>query len=139
MNDVMLDPYIFFNGNCREAMEFYKDVFGGELTVQTYGEVPGGVPGADKNNKDWLMHARLEGGAVKLMGSDTEKASAEAKKITLSLGGTDEAKLRAIFDKLSAGGKVTSPLKKEFWGDIYGGLTDKFGVEWMVNIAAQKG
>ncbi|HSX17771.1 MAG TPA: VOC family protein [Candidatus Saccharimonadales bacterium] len=134
MDKISLEPYIFFNGNCREAMEFYKDVFGGELSVNTYGN----TPGMDKFNMDWLMHASLEGGAVKLMASDTEKASPEAKKVSLSLGGTDEEYMRKIFDSLSAGGEIFMPLKKESWGDIFGSLTDKFGVEWMMNIGVKE-
>lgn len=134
MNSVSLDPYIFFRGNCREAMEFYKSIFGGELTIQTYGDVKMG----DENQRDWVMHAMLDGGLVKLMASDTEKASAKAAKISLSLGDGDEATLRPIFEKLSAGGSVFSELKKEFWGDTFGSLTDKYGIEWMVNIPAAR-
>lgn len=135
MSLITSNPYLFFTGNCREAMEFYKEVFGGELTVQTYGDVgmnDGPMP-ADK-----LMHADLSGGDIKLMGSDTAQASVKAAKISLSLGGDDEEKLRAIFDKLSEDVTVQYPLKKEFWGDIFGSLTDKFGIDWMVNIAMPK-
>lgn len=135
MSDINLDVYLFFKGQAKEAMEFYKDIFGGELTVQTYSEVPD--MSQDANKKDWLMHARLEGGEVKLMASDTGKASPAAAKIDLSLGGTDDAKLREIFDKLSKGGKVNMPLKKEFWGDTFGSLTDKYGINWMMNIATK--
>ncbi|HUY85042.1 MAG TPA: VOC family protein [Candidatus Dormibacteraeota bacterium] len=134
MNDVNLAVYLYFEGECREAMEFYKGIFGGELSLQTYAEVPGMETDADK--KDWIMHANLTGGDVKLMASDTEKASPAAAKIDLSIGGSDDTRLREIFGKLSAGGKVNSPLKKEFWGDIFGSLTDKYGVNWMVNISA---
>ncbi len=111
MSDINLEVYLFFRGECREAMEFYKGIFGGQLTVQTYAD-----SGMDKDGdkKNWLMHASLEGGEIKLMASDTEKASPAAAKIELSLGGTDETRMREIFDQLSAGGKVTSPLKKEF-------------------------
>jgi PhnB protein len=138
MSGVDLDVYLFFKGQCREAMEFYKDIFGGELTVQTYGEAK--VPGMDEDGskKDWVMHARLEGGDIKLMASDTEKASPAAAKVDLSLGGTDEAKMREIFGKLSAGGKVNMPLKKEFWGDIFGSLTDKYNINWMMNITTNE-
>lgn len=132
MSDIILDPYIYFQGDAREAMEFYKDVFGGELYVQTRAEA-----NMKDDKPDWLIHARLEGGDVKLMASDTEQASPEAKKIELSLTGSDEAKLRKIFDSLSAGGQVDSELKKEFWGDIFGKLTDKYGVIWMVDITAK--
>lgn len=137
MGDVSLEVYLYFKGQCREAMEFYKDVFGGELSVQTYGEVPD--MSQDESKKDWIMHATLQGGDIKLMASDTEKASPAAAKIDLSLGGADDAKLRRIFDKLSAGGKVNSPLHKEFWGDIFGSVTDKFGITWMVVIGSPNG
>lgn len=137
MSDIRLEVYLFFKGEAKEAMEFYKSVFGGKLTVQTYADVP--EMAKDATKKDWLMHARLEGGDIKLMGSDTDKASAEAAKIDLSLGGTDEAKMREVFDKLSKGGKVNMPLKKEFWGDIFGSLTDKYGVNWMMNIGDSQG
>ena len=137
MGKINLDAYIFFRGNCREAMEFYKDVFGGELTMQTHGEAMGDQAEADWRDK--IMHASLEGGDIKLMASDTKKASEKAAKITLSLGGEDEARLGEIFNKLSAGGEVFQPLKKQFWGDIFGQLTDKYGIEWMVNITTKKG
>lgn len=135
MNDISLNPYIFFRGDCREAMEFYKDIFGGELYFQTHGEVD---ENAAPEMKDKIMHASLTGGPLTLMGSDTEKASAKAAKVTLSLNGSDEAKLTDIFNRLSEGGEMLYPLKKEFWGDIFGGFIDKYGVEWMVNISAQK-
>lgn len=135
MSNIKLNPYIFFAGNCREAMEFYKNIFGGELSVQTYDNVPGETqPGMDGK----LMHAALTGGEAELMGSDTEEASAKAAKISLSLMGEDEATLTRIFDGLSQGVEVNHPLKKEFWGDTFGQLTDKYGVEWMVNISAKK-
>lgn len=132
MGQVNLEVYLFFKGECREAMEFYQSVFGGELQLNEYGDTPG-VKGVEKN---WLMHCSLEGGDVKLMASDTPNASPLAKKVSLSLGGTDEAKLRKIFDDLSQGGKIFQPLKKEFWGDIFGSFTDKYGVEWMMNIGS---
>jgi PhnB protein len=136
MSDIMLDVYLYFKGDCREAMEFYKGIFGGELTVQTYADVPGMEP--KESMKDWLMHARLEGGDIKLMASDTEQASPVTAKIELSLGGTNETRLREIFGKLSEGGEVKAELKKEFWGDIFGSLTDKYNINWMVNITAPK-
>ena len=131
MNEIKLEPYIFFKGNAREAMEFYKSVFGGELNVTTYKDSGMNIEGT---SPDWLMHASLEGGEVKIMASDTVQASPEAKKVSLSLGGTDEAKMRKMFDELSAGGKVFSALKKEAWGDLFGSFTDKYGIEWMMNI-----
>lgn len=138
MSKVTLDIYPFFMGNCREAMEFYKSIFGGELTIQTYGEVPGDKPEEMKGMDDKVMHASLKGGDIEMMASDsTRKAPFGPSFISLSLSGTDEEKLRSLFDKLSEGGEVTSPLKKEFWGDIFGSLTDKFGIDWMVNIGEE--
>jgi PhnB protein len=136
MGDVSLDPYVFFKGNCREAMDFYKSVFGGELTMSSYKEAMGEMEGAGEH-PDWIMHSKLEGD-VSFMASDTEKASAKAAKIDLSLSGSDEAKLKKYFDALSEGGNVQMPLEKQFWGDTFGMLTDKYGIEWMINVNAAK-
>src|SRR5690349_3325235 len=112
MNDITVNPYLFFQGDCRVAMEFYKAIFGGELTIQTYDDVPGPTqPGMEGK----IMHADLSGGAAKLMGSDTDQASDKTAKISISLGGSDEEKLTAIFNGLSEGVTVKYPLKKEFW------------------------
>lgn len=138
MDNIELAPYIFFKGNCQEAMEFYQKIFGGELQTQTNDQTPKDIQqqmGVNDQNRYQIMHARLDGGLATLLGSDTSGASPEAKKITLSLNGSSEEKLREIFDKLSAGGKIAFPLEKMFWGDVFGSLTDKFGVEWMVNIS----
>lgn len=135
MQDITLNPYIFFQGNCREAMEFYQGIFNGELYFQTHGEVDKNAP---PEMKDKIMHASLTGGLVTLMGSDTKQASAKAAKISLSLNGGDEERLTNIFNRLSVDGDVQYPLKKEFWGDTFGGFVDKFGVEWMVNISGEK-
>ncbi len=135
MEKINLDPYIFFKGEAREAMEFYKNIFGGELTIQTYEDVPGPT---QEGMEGKLMHAMLEGEDVRLMASDTSQASAKATKITLSLSGADEEKLRKYFEGLSEGVEVAQPLKKEFWGDTFGMVSDKYGVEWMVNITEKK-
>src|SRR5579871_1837311 len=102
MGKTTLAPYLFFDGQAKEAMEFYKTVFGGKLEIQTMGEVPkeAQMPGADP---DSVMHASLIGD-FKIMASDSSKASSEAKKIELSLDGDDEAQMKGYFDKLSEGG-----------------------------------
>lgn len=134
MANLNIVPYLFFKGNAKEAMEFYKNVFGGELTVQTMGDAPkeAQMPGAKPTD---VMHAHLTG-QVNLMASDSSQASDKTAKIELSLNGSsaDEAQMREIFDKLSEGGNVKMPLTKMFWGDIYGQLTDKYNVDWMMNI-----
>jgi PhnB protein len=132
---IELNIYLHFDRTCHEAMKLYQSVFGGELTVQTRGEVD---PKAPDDMKDLLIHANLEGGLVKLMGSDsTGIGNKPQRRIEVSLNGTDEAKMRQIYDELAAGGTADQPLKKEFWGDIFGGLTDKYGIRWLINIAAK--
>jgi PhnB protein len=94
------------------------------------GEVP-------ENAKGKIMHSQLKGGVISFMGSDsTAHDHFDVSAISLALGGTDEAKLTEIFNKLAEEGKVTQPLEKAPWGDMFGGLTDKYGIDWMVNINA---
>jgi len=134
MSSITLDAYLFFTGNCREAMEFYQSIFGGELTISTFEQMGSETP---EEMKGKVMHASLKGGEIELMASDSTREKFGTSFISLSLGGTDEAKLRSIFDKLSEGGKEISPLKVEMWGDIFGSFTDKFGVDWMMNIGKE--
>jgi len=127
MSEIKLIPYLFFVGNCREAMEFYKIVFGGELSLSPY----------EGERADKIMHAHLSGGEISLMASDSTRTEPyETSSISLSLGGTDSEKLTNTFNALAVGGKVQAELTKQFWGDTFGMLTDKFGVDWMVNISA---
>jgi PhnB protein len=128
-----LNPYISFNGDAREAMEFYQSVFGGELTINTFGDF--GTPDAEL--KDKVMHAQLiTTGDYYLMGSDTAPGMpySPGTTMTVSLSGED-ANLRDYFAKLAEGGTVTMPLEKQMWGDEFGQVTDKFGVPWMVNVS----
>jgi PhnB protein len=128
-----LNPYINFGDNARQAMEFYKDVFGGELVVNTFGEFGSpGTPDADK-----IMHAQLETGAgFTLMASDAPAGMEHSPpgNIQVSLSGDDADDLRGYWSKLSDGGTVTMPLEKQMWGDEFGMCVDRFGVPWMVNI-----
>ncbi len=128
-----LNPYLSFRDNAREAMEFYKSVFGGTLTVNTFGEY--GAEGADA---DKLMHAQLEtDSGYTLMGADTPEGMQHnpGDNITISLSGDDADSLRGYWAKLSEGGTVSVPLEKQMWGDEFGQCTDQFGIPWMVNIA----
>ena len=132
----VLNPYISFRNNAaRQAMEFYKDVFGGTLTMNTFGEY--GDPNAP--GADGIMHGQLETDkGFTLMGADTPpgmEAKNAGDNITISLSGDDEQELRGYWDKLSQGGTVTLPLEKQMWGDLFGQCTDQFGIAWMVNIA----
>jgi PhnB protein len=128
-----LNPYIGFTDNARQAMEFYKGVFGGELTVNTFGEY--GQP--DSPDADKIMHAQLETDrGFTLMAADTPAGMTRnpGDNITISLSGDDAEVLRGYWDKLSGGGMVTMPLEKQMWGDEFGMCVDQFGIPWMVNI-----
>ena len=127
-----LNPYFSFHDNAREAMEFYKSVFGGTLTVNTFGEY--GSQGADAEK---IMHAQLETDAgYTLMGADTPEGMSHTPgdNITVSLSGDDAENLRDYWAKLSEGGNVSVPLEKQMWGDEFGQCTDRFGIGWLVNI-----
>jgi PhnB protein len=129
-----LNPYISYAGTARQAMEFYKGVFGGELTLSTYGE-SGMATGAEG---DKIMHAQLETPAgYTLMASDTPPGmeTTVGTNISVSLSGNDVDELRGYFGKLADGGRVTMPLEKQMWGDEFGMCVDPFGIAWMVNIS----
>ncbi|SER46478.1 MULTISPECIES: VOC family protein [Lentzea] len=127
-----LNPYISFDGQAREAMEFYQSVFGGELKMNTFGEF--GMQ--DTPQADQIMHAQLETDAgYTIMAADTPPGMEyrQGSSITVSLSGDDEV-LRQYFTALAEGGKIGTPLEKQMWGDEYGDLVDRFGVNWMVNL-----
>lgn len=138
MSKIELAPYIFFKGDCRDAMEFYEKVFGGKLELMDYADVPGDMPGKEEMKGKIMNSSLVTDWGFVIRGSDSPVASAQTKKVELCLTGSDEEKLRKIFDELGEGGKVKYPLKKEFWGDIFGTLTDKFGIDWMVDITVKK-
>jgi PhnB protein len=128
-----LNPYISFTDDARQAMEFYRGVFGGELSLNTFGE----AGGADGPDADKVMHAQLETPAgYTLMASDTPSGMdhTAGTNISVSLSGDDAGELRGYFTKLSDGGNVTMPLEKQMWGDEFGMCVDRFGIAWMVNI-----
>ncbi|TCK85143.1 VOC family protein [Albibacterium bauzanense] len=136
MEKITLNAYLLFDGNCREAMEFYQQIFGGELQMMTFGQVDDSCPAA---KKDSIMHASLMGGEVDLMASDNPEDKPSGKgNISLALSGYDEEKLRKRFSDLSMGGNIFMHLEKQIWGDLYGAFTDKFGIDWMVNIGTKK-
>ena len=129
-----LNPYISFRDNARQAMEFYQQVFGGELTLNTYAGMgmPEDAPGADR-----IMHGMLETDrGFTLMGADNPPGMEHqpGNDMAVSLSGDDADELRGYWEKLSAGGTVSVPLEKQMWGDEFGMCDDQFGVSWMVNI-----
>ncbi|MCO1594356.1 VOC family protein [Micromonospora sp. RHAY321] len=133
-----LNPYLNFPGTARGAMEFYHRVFGGELTMNTFGEFGNAEPGLS----DQIMHARLESPAgFTLMASDTAPGMNHipGTNIAISLSGDNAAELRGYWERLSADGSVTMPLEKQMWGDEYGQCVDPYGIDWMVNITQPQG
>jgi PhnB protein len=133
-----LNPYISFSDNARQALEFYREVFGGELTLNTFGEA-GGAEGPDA---DKIMHGQLETPAgYTLMAADTPAGMDRTvgTNIAVSLSGDDADDLRDYFAKLSDGGTVTVPLEKQMWGDEFGMCIDPYGINWMVNISQPAG
>ena len=128
-----LTPYLSFDGDARAAMEFYHGVLGGTLEMNTFAEF-GITDGGDK-----IMHATLTAAdGFLLMGSDVPPGMQyhEGQRVTVILHGDDEAALRGHWEALAEGGSVQVPLEKQMWGDVYGSLTDRFGIVWMVNIEA---
>ncbi len=138
MNSI-LNPYISFKDNAREAVDFYHSVFGGELTLQTFKE--GGAQDIGPDEENLIMHAHLKAtNGIVLMCSDTPKSMeyTDGARVSLSLSGDNEQELTDYWNKLLEGGKADMPFAKAPWGDMFGMLTDKYGVHWMVNVMAQK-
>jgi len=133
-----LNPYISFDGNAREAMEFYKEVLGGTLNVSTFGDL-GGATGPDA---DKIMHSQLDTDlGFTLMASDTPPGMPyqPGMNVSVSLSGDDSDALRSYWEGLSQGGNVTVPLEKQVWGDEFGSVVDRFGIAWLVNISQPQG
>ena len=131
-----LAPYLNFNGQAAEAMRFYQSILGGQLTMQTFGE----VKMAEKpEERDLIVHAVLKTDSFTFMASDTHpsRQTRFGDNIHMSVTGRDSDRMTKVFNSLAEGGKIDMPLAKQFWGDKFGMLTDKFGVHWMVNIGAQ--
>jgi len=126
-------PYLTFNGNCKEAIDFYKETLGGEILFsQTFGESPMKGHGAD----DLIMHTSIKIGDSVIMASDNgqpEQPVNLGNNISLALGSDDVAAAEKMFDKLAEGGKVNMPMQETFWAERFGMLTDKFGINWMFN------
>jgi len=134
-----ISPYLKFNDKkCREAMNFYKECFGGELTFQTIGESPMAKE-VSEDKQDNIMHAHLKIGSVDLFGSDMMRDKATiGDNVTLTINCESEEEIRSHFEKLSKGGEVFMPIEKAFWGALFGVVTDKYGFEWMLNYPIEK-
>ncbi len=132
-----LNPYLFFDGNCREAFEFYRSVFGGDfLFIQTFGDAPSDLNLPD-SDRDRIMHVSLPVESGVLMGSDSSTGMgpppAMGNNISLSINGESVEHCDELFARLSEGGTVKMPMEKTFWGAYFGTCTDRFGIGWMIN------
>jgi PhnB protein len=130
-----LNPYLSFRDTAREAMTHYHSVFGGDLSMSTYGDFH---VSDDPAETDKIMHSQLDGAnGLTLMGADTPNSMPyqTGTNVTVSLSGDDDVELRRYWDALSEGGTVTLPLEQAPWGDSFGQFTDRYGVQWMINIA----
>jgi len=131
-----LTPYLAFNGNARQAMDFYQSVFGGELTVSTFGDFK--EMREVVADPDQVMHAMLTTVfGLTLMASDGMDEQPRSGNVSLALSGDDEAELRSYWSKLVVDGQIIQPLETAVWGDTFGMCTDRFGVRWMLSIAGR--
>ncbi|WP_391120243.1 VOC family protein [Psychrobacillus sp. L3] len=133
-----VNVYLNFNGNCRDAAEFYAEVFKIEKPqIMTFGEAP---PSPDyvlpEEAKDLVMHTRLNIGGSNIMFSDVFPGSPfiEGNNVTLAFVSADENEIRSIFEALRVGGKVGADLQETFFSKCYGNLKDRFGIEWQVTV-----
>lgn len=140
MSDTTLQavhPYLFFPGNCNEAMNFYKGILGGNLEVMPFEGSPMEVPDEYKQN---VMHSTLQSGSVIIMASDgmpgQEVPKGSMTSLSLDFGDVKDAE--KAFNALSEGGLVTMPFQKTFWGSMFGSCTDQFGIDWMVSCALEE-
>lgn len=136
-----IDPYLFFNGRCEEAINFYKSQLGAELQMMMRNSEspepapPGMLPPGSENK---IMHASLLiGGALVMMSDGRCDGDTSFKGFSLSLDCADEAEARRAFDALAKGGQVTMPLGKTFWAPLFGMVSDQFGIGWMVGVSGQ--
>jgi PhnB protein len=136
----ILNPYLNFEGNAREAIDFYQSVFGGDVTVMAFGDMGMTEHEGNPIPADGVMHGQLtspEG--FTLMASDNVPGMSEGQTPNghLSLSGPEDDLLRGYWDKLADGGRIDVPLEVAPWGDAFGQVKDKFGINWLVNIAGQ--
>ncbi len=129
-----LNPYLTFAGTAHEALDFYKTVFGGELTLQTFKEAN---MAQSPEQEGHIMHGQLiTADNMTLMASDDPEG--QSKPASVAVGGDDEAVLRGYWDKLSDGAEIIVPFDMSTWGDMFGMLTDKFGTRWLINATKPK-
>ncbi len=138
---MQLNPYLFFNGNCEEALNFYKECLGGEFeSINRYKDGPDEMGGmkVPENFKEKVMHMtwRFDGNVV--MASDGFEKVTDGGSVTLSVTVDNVDGMDTVFNKLSEGGKVTMPIQDTFWGARFGMFTDRYGIKWMFNCELKK-
>lgn len=131
--------YLTFSGNCREAMTFYRDCLGGELSLQTIGDSPMAdkMPAKIREN---ILHATLTKGALTLMASDMvgDQGLIKGNAVSMMLHCSSEKEIKTCYARLAAGGQATHPLENTFWGALFGDLTDQFGNHWLLHFEQPK-
>ncbi len=130
-----IQPYITFDGNCQQALNFYQDVFGGKIVNrETYANKDIDVP---EHYRDKLQHAELKSNSFNLMGYDAapDTPVTNGTTVSMSVNVNDKSEADKVFDKLSSKGKIHSPMQKSSWGEYYGRCSDEYGVTWMINCS----
>lgn len=140
-----VQTYLNFNGNCEEAFNFYKSVFGGEFTyLGRFSEMPlqEGMPPMSEADQNKIMHVGLPIGSTVLMGSDIggewAPAFLQGNNFSISINPESKEEADQLFNGLSAGGQITMPMADTFWGAYFGMFTDKFGINWMINFESHQ-
>ena len=138
-----LDTYLTFNGNCREAFEFYRSSFGGEFAfIQTFGDAPMDI-GVPDTKRDLMMHISLPIGSSKLMGSDASSVfgspTVVGNNFSITIHADSREEADDLFAKLAEGGSVNMPLQEAFWGAYFGSFKDKFDINWQINHTIPQG
>lgn len=131
-----LNPYLTFIGKAREALEFYKSVFDGELSLMPFKGVHEDLT---SEQEEHIMHGQLiTKDGMTIMASDDPESVNESKNVSIAVTGDDDVKFTEYFNKLCVGGKTIVPMSTQVWGDTFGMCTDKFGVRWMINVRKPK-
>ena len=135
-----INTYLIFNGNCRQAMEFYHQCLGGHLDVMSYGDAPGMPADFPKEAKSWLIHARLQMKTQVLMASDTrpDMLTTPGNNFFISINCETIEESEKLFKSLSQNGQVEMPLQETFWAHRFAMFTDKFWIKWMLNVEKPK-
>ena len=138
---IQFSPYLFFTGNCREALTFYHGCLGGELSLQRYGDSPAAAY-LPADAQDHIMHGTLATAGFTIMAADAGRPGGSltaGNNVRMSLHFDSEAEIEAIFAQLSAGGHIIDPLADMVWGGKFGTLTDQFGINWLLNLQRAAG